>query len=192
MNVKRIAVAGVVIERRRQLDVNVVRESKPRACLPRQHERVGCRNFLACLITVARTDDWIRPYRILGVLIVIHVLCGVHEDVQLKFEWLAGLRCYHAFSFLAVASFAIRLNGFTAATANIESKRVLILFREAFRIDVIVPQHRRRYERLRHSASRKLEVRETGVTEIRLAYEDSVVAFCEWTARRFAAESHVG
>src|SRR4030095_7184898 len=48
MNVKRVTVTGIVIQRRRQLDVNAVRESKSRACLPRQHEGVRYWNFLAC------------------------------------------------------------------------------------------------------------------------------------------------
>src|SRR5215468_10275463 len=54
MNVKRVAVTGVVIERRRRLDINAVWEGKPCACLPRQHERVCCRNFLPFLSTGGR------------------------------------------------------------------------------------------------------------------------------------------
>src|SRR4029077_3258931 len=38
MNVKRVAVAGVIIDCRRQLEVNVVGKSKSRSYLPRQHE----------------------------------------------------------------------------------------------------------------------------------------------------------
>src|SRR5262249_17384207 len=51
MNVKRVAVAGVVVQRRRQLDVNTVRERKSRSHLPRQHVGVREWNFLACLTT---------------------------------------------------------------------------------------------------------------------------------------------
>src|SRR5580765_4565311 len=191
MNVKRVTVTGVVIERRRQLDVNTIRESKSRARLPRQHERIRCRNFLACLTTVARTDHWIRPYRILRILIVINELRSVHEDVELQFIRLSRRRCY-GFTLLTVSSLAIRLNGFTPTSAKVESKRVLPLLSQAFRIDIVVPQHRRGYERLWHSAACKLEVRETRVTEICLAHKDSVVAFCEWAAGRFPSESHIG
>jgi hypothetical protein len=40
MDVKRVAVAGVVVERRRKLEVKLLREIKPRAYLPRQQKRV--------------------------------------------------------------------------------------------------------------------------------------------------------
>src|SRR5262249_53675099 len=119
-------------------------------------------------------------------------LRSVYEEVQLELERLSGRRCYDALAFLAVTSLAVGLNRFAASSAaNVESKRMLPLLGEAFRIDIVVPQHRRGYERLWHSAACKLEVRETCVTEIRLAYEDSVVAFCEWATGRFASESHV-
>src|SRR5205807_10439769 len=131
-----------------------------------------------------------RPNRILRVRIVIDVLREVYEDVELQFERFGSLR-YNTLAFLTVTSFAVGLNGFAATSANIESKRVLPLLSQAFRIDIVVPQHRRGYERLWHSADRKLEVREPCVTEIRLAYKDSVVAFREWAAGRFASESHV-
>src|SRR5262249_6560115 len=154
----------VVIERRRQLNVDVVWESKSGACLPRQHERIRRRNFLACLITVARTDHWIRPYRILGILIVIDELGSVHEDVELQFERFRW-RSYNGLAFLAVSFLAVGLNRFAASAADIEGKCVLPLLGEAFGIDVVIPEHRRGNERLRHSSARKLEVRDPGVTE---------------------------
>src|SRR5262249_40333364 len=46
VGVERVTVAGVVVERRRQLDVNTVRERKSRPHLPCQHEGVRCRNLL--------------------------------------------------------------------------------------------------------------------------------------------------
>src|SRR6476619_6288383 len=75
MNVKRVAVAGVIIDCRRQLEVNVVGKSKSRTYLPRQHERVSGWNFLACLTTgrVGR-KRWVRPYRIFRIFIVINEL----------------------------------------------------------------------------------------------------------------------
>ena len=79
---------------------------------------------------------------------------------------------YDSLTFLAVG-----LNRFAASAAKIESECVFPLLREAFRIDIVIPQHRRGYEWLWHSAAGKLEVRETRVTEICLAHEDSVVAF---------------
>src|SRR5262245_10291239 len=178
MNVKRVTVTGVVIERRRRLDVNAVREGKPCACLPCQHVRVRERNFLVCLTTgLVRRERWIRPNRVLGILVVINELRSVDEEVELQFERLSG-RCDNGLTFLAVPSFTVRLNGFAATSAtNVKSKRVLPLLRETFRIDVVVPQHRRGYERLWHSAPGKLDIRETRVTEISLADEDSVVPF---------------
>src|SRR5262245_42055796 len=176
MNVKRVTVTSVVIQRGRRLDVNIVWEGKPCACLPRQHERVRCRNFLACLITVARRDRWIGPYRIFGVFVVIDELRGIHEEVELQF-FRFSRRCDNGFTVLAVPSLAGLLNCYNSTSAKVESKCVLPLLREAFRIDVVIPQHRRGYERLRHSASGKLEVRESGITEICLTNENSIVAF---------------
>src|SRR5215475_355491 len=106
MNVKRITVTSVVIQRGRRLDVNAVWEGKPCACLPRQHERVRCRNFLACLITVARRDRWIGPYRIFGVFVVIDELRGIHEEVELQF-FRFSRRCDNGFTVLAVPSLAV-------------------------------------------------------------------------------------
>ena len=132
---------------------------------------------------------WVRPYRILRILIVINVLCEVCEDVELQFEGFRG-RGYDGLTVLAIPFLAVGLNRFAASAAKVESKRVLPLLREAFRIDIVVPQHRRGYERLWHSAACKLEVRETRVTEICLTHKDSVVGFSEW-AGRVRSESHV-
>src|SRR4029434_959658 len=49
VDIKELAVAGVVIERRGQLNVNVVRESKSRSRLPREHIRVRVWDKLASL-----------------------------------------------------------------------------------------------------------------------------------------------
>jgi hypothetical protein len=114
----------------------------------------------------------------------------VHEDVELELVRLSSRR-YDTLTILTIPSLAVGLNRFAASTPKVESKRVLPLLREAFRIDIIVPQHRRGYERLWHSAACKLEIRETRVTEICLTHKDSVVAFCEWAARWFPSESHV-
>src|SRR5882757_6513686 len=123
MNIKRVTVPGVVIERRRQLDINVVGKSKSRSYLPRQHKRVRRRNFLACLTTVARRDRWIRPYRILRILIVINELSEVCENVELQFEGFRGMR-YDRLTFLAIPFLAVGLNRFAASAAKVESKRV--------------------------------------------------------------------
>src|SRR5262249_39072570 len=44
VNVKCVAVACVIVERRRKLEVKVVREIKPCPYLPREQERVGVRD----------------------------------------------------------------------------------------------------------------------------------------------------
>src|SRR5258707_9822525 len=177
MNVKRVAVTGIVIQRRRQLDVEAIGESKSRACLPRQHEGVSCRNFLSCTVRARR---WGRSDRIFRIYVVINELCEVCEDVELQFEGLTGRRRYDTLTFLTIPFLAVGLNRFAASAADVEGKCMLPLLREAFRIDILVPHHRRGYERVWHSSAGKLEVRETGVTEIRLAYEDAVVVFREW------------
>src|SRR5258705_13129769 len=172
MNVKRDTVTGIVIQRRRQLDVEAIGESKSRACLPRQHEGVSCRNFLSCTVRVRRLG---RSDRIFRIYLVINELRKVYEDVELQLERLTlgyrGLRLF------AVPPFTIRLDCSPPASANVERKRVLPLLREAFGVDILVPEHGRCHEGVWHSAAGKLEVWETGVTEIRLAYEDAVVVF---------------
>src|SRR4029077_7630217 len=118
------------------------------------------------------------------------VLCEVREDVELQFVGFRNLG-YNGLTVLAIPFLAVGLNRFAAPAAKVEGKCVLPLLRESFRIDIVVPQHRRGYERLWHSAAGKLEVRETGITEICLTHKYSVVHFCEWAARWFPSESHV-
>ena len=92
------------------------------------------------------------PIGFSGFVIVINVLCEVCEDIELQF---VGFRDfgYNGLTVLAIAFLAVGLNRFAASTAKVESKRVLPLLREAFRIDIVVPQHRRSYERLWHFAA---------------------------------------
>ena len=53
MDIKYIAVAGVVVERRSELEVKDVRKIKPRAYLPREQERIVVRDLLASLTSPA-------------------------------------------------------------------------------------------------------------------------------------------
>ena len=55
MNVKRVAVAGVVVKRWRELEVRNVREIKLRTDLPAEHECIGKRHLLSL------TAYWLRP-----------------------------------------------------------------------------------------------------------------------------------
>src|SRR3954449_9270539 len=99
MDVKRVAVAGVIVERRRKLEVNNVREFKSRAHLPSQQESVvvwgelslpGCR--LRC--------SWPRADWIFRILIVVNELTEVCEKVELQ-EWLGWRPGYNGFAILA-------------------------------------------------------------------------------------------
>src|SRR6266850_7050762 len=177
MNVKRVTVAGVVIQSRRQLDVDAIGESKSRACLPRQHEGVSCRNFLSCTVRARR---WGRSDRIFRIYVVINELRKVYEDVELQLEGFRRMG-YGSLTFLTIPFLAVGLNRFASSAADVEGKCMLPLLREAFRIDIVIPHHRRVNERIWHSATGKLEVRETGVTEICLTHKDSVVVFREWS-----------
>ena len=51
MNVKRVAVAGVVVDRRRDLQENVFRKGDSRAGLPREQERIGVGDQLPGLVS---------------------------------------------------------------------------------------------------------------------------------------------
>src|SRR5258705_13604148 len=118
MNVKRVTVTGIVIQRRRQLDVEAIGESKSRACLPRQHEGVACRNFLSCTVRVRR---WGRSDRVFRINVVINELRKVYEDDELQLEGFSGRGGYDTFTPLPIPSIAIRLNGFPPTSAKIES-----------------------------------------------------------------------
>jgi hypothetical protein len=54
MDVKRVAVAGVVVEGRRKLEVRDVRKVKLRSNLPAEHECIGKRGLLSL------TAYWLR------------------------------------------------------------------------------------------------------------------------------------
>ena len=69
---------------------------------------------------------------------------------------------------------------------------MLPLFRHAFRIDVRVPGHQRRHQRIWHSANSEGDIFETFVTEIRLTDEHAIVVFGKRSRAAIAAERDVG
>ena len=81
MDVKVVAVAGVIVERRRKLDVKKVREFKFRPHLPSEHKRVGSRGELsfAChrLRRCRGRTDWI-----FWVFVVVNELAKVCEEIE--------------------------------------------------------------------------------------------------------------
>ena len=56
------------------------------------------------------------------------------------------------------------------------------LFRQTFRIDVVIPHHSSSDERVRHSAAGERKAGEAFVTSVCLADKDAVIPFCERSA----------
>src|SRR4029077_17883139 len=109
----------------------------------------------------------------------VNELCEVCKQIELEFERFS-LGGYDALTIFAILAIALR--GFTAASSNVESKRVLPLFSQTFRTDVRVPDHTRGDQRVRHFATCEGKVREAFVTGIRLIDEDAVAVSFEWSA----------
>src|SRR5436305_5376205 len=187
MHVKRVAVAGVVVEGWRELEVRNVREIKLCPDLPAEHECIGVRGELSL------TAYWLRRCRaranwVCRVRIVINKLTEVCEDVDFhqRFRW--RWRGY-IFSVLAV--------GHWRRCSATDGERVFPLLGQPFRVDVVVPHHSRVDERVRHSAAGKRKAGEALVTAICLADKDAVIPLREWSAttgrrgRRVGTDSYV-
>src|SRR5215475_1220972 len=181
MDVKRVAVAGVVVESWCELEVHNVRKSELRSYLPAEHECIGKRGLLSLTASVRRTGCryyWLRRCRgwsnwVRRVGIVIDKLAKVREDVdfQPRFRWRWRRYIFPVFTV-----------GDRLCCSATDGERVFPLFSQPFRVNVVIPDHSRIHERVRHSASSKRKVREAFVTSIRLADEDAVVTLCEWSA----------
>src|SRR6266513_2701459 len=166
MHVKRVAVAGVVVEGWRELEVRNVREIKLCPDLPAEHECIGVRGELSL------TAYWLRRCRaranwVCRVRIVINKLTKVCEDGDFYqlFRW----RWWrHVFPILAVGSWS----GFSAT----DGESVFPLLRQAFNVNVVVPYQARSNERVRKSATGQGSARETLITEISLSHGNAIVA----------------
>src|SRR2546430_11517888 len=172
MHVKRVAVAGVVVEGWRELEVRNVREIKLCPDLPAEHECIGVRGELSL------TAYWLRRCRaranwVCRVRIVINKLTEVCEDVDFhqRFRW--RWRGY-IFPVLAV--------GHWLRCSATDGERVFPLFRQTFRIDVVIPHHSSIDERVRHFAAGECKSGEAFVASICLADKDAVIPFCERSA----------
>src|SRR4029077_5153811 len=169
MDVERVAVAGVVVEGWRELEVRDVRKIELRPDLPAEQECIGGRHLLSL------TAYWLRrcrtsANRVCRVGIVINKLTEVCEDIDFyqRFRW--RWRRY-VFPVLTV--------GHWRRYCATDGERVFPLLSQAFRINVVVPHHSRGDERVRHSAASKRKAREALVTAICLADEDAVATLCE-------------
>src|SRR5215475_472766 len=181
MDIKRVAIAGVVVESWCELEVRDVRKIKLRSNLPAEHECIGKRDLLSLTASGRRTVRryyWLRRRRgwsnwVRRVRIVIDKLTEVGEDVdfQPRFRW--RWRRY-IFPVLAVGDWRC-----CSAT---NGERMFPLLGQAFDIDIVIPNHSSIDERDRHSAPSKRKAGEAFVTSIRLAYKDTVVTLCEWSA----------
>src|SRR3989442_8132418 len=169
MDVKRIAVAGVVVEGWRKLEVQDVRKIKLRSDLPAEHERIGVRDKLRL------TAYWLRRCRasanwVCRIGIVVHKLTQVRKDVdfhqRFRWRWWA-----YIFPVLAV--------GHWLSCSATDSERMFPLLGHTFRVDVVIPHHQRPDERVRHAAASKRKSGEAFIASIRLANEDAVVPLCE-------------
>src|SRR2546421_12728906 len=124
MHVKRVAVAGVVVEGWRELEVRNVREIKLCPDLPAEHECIGVRGELSL------TAYWLRRCRtwanwVCRVNIVIDKLTEVREyvDFHERFRW----RWWrHIFPVFAV--------GHRCCCSTTDGERVFPLLGSAFRI----------------------------------------------------------
>src|SRR3984893_5927531 len=190
MDVKFVAIASVVVDRRGNLCVKRFREREFRAHLPRQQECISVRNQLIPPNPARlRRGGCTRSKRIFRIRIGINELCEVREDIDLELERLArGLRRHDGLAVFAIALCWLR----RAPAAQLEVKRVFPLFRETFRIDIRVPNHERGHERIRHPASRQGYVLKAFVAQIRLADVDGIAVFREWATGGFVAERYVG
>src|SRR5262245_37986336 len=150
MYVERVAVASVVVESWRELEVHDVRKSKLRSNLPAEHECIGKRDLLSLTASVRRTGRryyWLRRCRgwsnwVRRVRIVIDKLTIVREDVdfQPRFRW----RCRRYI-------FPVFTVGDRLCCSATDGERVFPLLRQSFRINVVIPDHSRIHERVRHS-----------------------------------------
>src|SRR6266403_4752626 len=142
MNVKRVAVAGVIVDRRRDLEKEVVRgKREPRSSLPRQKKRVRVRDQLG----PANSSNLpcrgrARPERIFRIGVVVDELREIDEEIELQLKRLLGCRRYDPFSTL----FAVRFRGgYCRSAAEFKVVAMLPLLGQTFWIDVRVPNHRR-------------------------------------------------
>ena len=104
MDVKRIAAAGVVVEGRRELYVNILWKGDSRSHLPREQECIGVRDQLIASDPAGLPcGGRARPDRVFRIGVVVNKLCEVGEDVDLQLERFGWRRCDESFSaFLAV------------------------------------------------------------------------------------------
>src|SRR6266542_1433570 len=125
MGVKRVAVAGVVVQGWCKLEVRDVREIKLRPDLPAEHESIGVRGELSLTAYwLRRCGTWANW--VCRVNIVIDKLTGVRKDVDFhqRFGW--RWRGY-VFPVLAV--------GHWRRCSATDGERMFPLFGQAFRID---------------------------------------------------------
>src|ERR1700720_1541441 len=88
MDVKRVAVAGVVVEGWRELEVQDVRKIELSPDLPAEHECIGGRHLLSLTAYWLR-HRWNWAHWVCRVRIVINKLTEVCEDIDFyqRFRW---------------------------------------------------------------------------------------------------------
>ena len=171
MNIKRVAIASVIVEGRSELEVKIVREIKLRSYLPREQERspsaglAGSFRYLRSSWAWRRADspDLYRHKRI------------VRSSQRRRFSrWFRWRRGGNIFAILAV--------GYWRYFSATDRECMFPLLSQSLRIDVWVPHHARIKERVRHSACSERKIVKALVTPIRLADVDRVAVFFEWSA----------
>src|SRR6266550_7406001 len=173
MAVKGVAISGVVIKNRSYLEVEVLGEIEPRADLPRHQP--GIRVWIQPSAGTASP-----PERILGIGIVVNKLREIREDIDLEFPGFSR-RLGNGESFIVLGIGLLRLS--QAAFAKAKGERMFPLFSRPFRINIGIPYHQGRYERVRHSAAGKRDVAKTLITKVGLPYEDAVIILGERAVR---------
>src|SRR5215475_12772653 len=136
MDVKRVAVAGVVVESWCELAEHNVRKSELRSYLPAEHECIGKRDLLSLTASGRRTVRryyWLRrrrgwPNWVRWVGIVIDKLTKVCEEVdfQPRFRWRWRRYIFPVFTV-----------GDRLCCSATDGERVFPLFGQAFRVNVV-------------------------------------------------------
>src|SRR5262249_3762646 len=174
MNVKRVAVAGVVVDRRCDLEKQVVfGKCEPCPGLPSEQERVRVRDQL---VPVNSSDlrgcccAW--PERIFRIRIVVNKLREVDEEIELQLKRLTWRGRDDTFAALLAVAFS---RGGCRSAAELKIVSMFPLLGQTLRIDVGVPHHWRVNKRVRHSAAGQRDIFEAFIAEISLADIDAVV-----------------
>src|SRR5437868_8660069 len=174
MNIKGVAVAGIVIKNRSYLEIEILREVEPGAYLPRHHP--GINRWIASAVRTLDLADGV-----LRIGIVIDKLREIGEDIDLKSpRFGCGFGNGEGFVVLRIGLLSLG----HSALAKIKGKGVFPLFRRSFRVDVSIPEHQCSYKWVWHFSAGKRDIPEAFISQVSLANVDPVTVLSERTIER--------